>query len=192
MSKATHDGSCQICGSVQRLPSGKLAKHGYTTQWGFFSGVCPGSGSLPFEQSKGLIDAAIARAQADAAKLTAEAIEWRNGKQLDDNKAWRSVWIPATGMQRGGYQWGHVVVKATPFTSEVTGETRLTFSFQKEGDKREQPLYMHSGTLDQTRTDLNKGYAAHLDKRAAELQDYAKWQQARIANWAPAELRARA
>ena len=40
--KATHDGECQLCGRMQKLPDGRLAKHGYTTRWGFFQGVCPG------------------------------------------------------------------------------------------------------------------------------------------------------
>jgi len=53
---ATHDGHCQVCGSRQRLPQGKLAKHGYTHAVGFFSGTCYGSEALPFEQDKSLVD----------------------------------------------------------------------------------------------------------------------------------------
>ena len=51
--KATQIGTCQICGSAQKLPNGRLAKHGYTVEYGWgFNGVCNGSGRLPFEISK--------------------------------------------------------------------------------------------------------------------------------------------
>lgn len=51
MSKATHNGHCQVCGRTQAVNSktGRLAKHGYTVDWGFFNGVCHGSGNLPLE-----------------------------------------------------------------------------------------------------------------------------------------------
>ena len=52
---ATHEGSCQICGRQQKLPGNVLSKHGYTTRWGFFSGVCPGASYEPFEVSCDLI-----------------------------------------------------------------------------------------------------------------------------------------
>lgn len=56
----THRGHCQCCGRVQAIERGpgvtvdrgKIAKHGYTTQWGYFSGTCAGSGkpALEFER----------------------------------------------------------------------------------------------------------------------------------------------
>ena len=61
--KATNRGTCQWCGRVQMLPNGKLAKHGYTLLWGFFSGTCPGSDALPFEISTDLIDRSIKAAE---------------------------------------------------------------------------------------------------------------------------------
>ena len=56
MRKATHKGKCQICGRFQKLPNGKLAKHGYTVDPGgplgdMFLAICPGSNQLPLEQS---------------------------------------------------------------------------------------------------------------------------------------------
>ena len=32
MAKATHIGTCQCCGSQQKLPSGVLSNHGYTEE----------------------------------------------------------------------------------------------------------------------------------------------------------------
>jgi hypothetical protein len=57
--KATHYGTCQLCGSLQKLPSGVLAQHGYQIHWHQFSGICKGSGHLPFEKSKCIAEAQI-------------------------------------------------------------------------------------------------------------------------------------
>ena len=53
--KATHLGTCQICQSSQRLPSGRVAVHGYSVDYGIFLGACRGSGSLPLEESCDLL-----------------------------------------------------------------------------------------------------------------------------------------
>ena len=48
MTKATHNGTCQACGRSQAF-NGSLAKHGYTTKWGYFAGTCSGSDKSPLE-----------------------------------------------------------------------------------------------------------------------------------------------
>lgn len=58
--KATHDGTCQICGSQQRLPGGVMAQHGYRVQWNSFVGVCSGSGQPAFEASRDVLGEEIA------------------------------------------------------------------------------------------------------------------------------------
>ncbi len=51
MTKATHNGTCQACGRTQAVrANGRLAKHGYTVDYGYFSGTCSGSDKLPLEQ----------------------------------------------------------------------------------------------------------------------------------------------
>lgn len=57
---ATHYGTCQLCGSLQKAPGGYLAKHGYDVQYGFFNGVCRGSHELPYEESCDLLVAVLA------------------------------------------------------------------------------------------------------------------------------------
>ena len=59
---ATHTGICQLCGKRHMLPGGKLAKHGYTVDYGYFNGTCRGSDELPFEQSKDVAEKALAGA----------------------------------------------------------------------------------------------------------------------------------
>ena len=49
MAKATHYGTCQVCGRLQALPDGVLAKHGYDVEFHFFRGVCPGAAHKPLE-----------------------------------------------------------------------------------------------------------------------------------------------
>lgn len=61
--KATHYGTCQLCGSLQKLPDGVLALHGYQVDWNQFHGICHGAGQLPFEQSKDFAEAQIKRSE---------------------------------------------------------------------------------------------------------------------------------
>jgi len=68
--KATHDGSCQICGSRQRLPAGHLAQHGYTVDFNTFNGVCGGSRERPFEQDRAALGTHLTRARTYAEQLT--------------------------------------------------------------------------------------------------------------------------
>lgn len=58
--KATHYGTCQLCGSLQKLPNGVLANHGYQIHWHEFHGTCPGSGQLPFEVARDFAEYHIA------------------------------------------------------------------------------------------------------------------------------------
>jgi hypothetical protein len=48
---STHTGICQACGRRQavHINTGMIAKHGYTTEYGFFNGTCGGSDELPLE-----------------------------------------------------------------------------------------------------------------------------------------------
>ena len=58
MSKHTHRGTCQVCGSQQAVnnETGMMAKHGYTVEHGFFEGECPGSHNLPLESDRTMTD----------------------------------------------------------------------------------------------------------------------------------------
>ena len=51
MNASTHTGICQACGRRQavHINTGMIAKHGYTTEYGFFNGTCGGSDNLPLE-----------------------------------------------------------------------------------------------------------------------------------------------
>ena len=53
--KATHYGTCQICGNKQKAPDGVLSLHGYTVDNGWFNGICHGAKELPFEQDRSVL-----------------------------------------------------------------------------------------------------------------------------------------
>lgn len=72
--RATHKGTCQVCHREQLLPGGRLAKHGYSVDYGCFNGVCFGAGHLPLEQSCELVKKDIERHQtARATMVTLQA-----------------------------------------------------------------------------------------------------------------------
>jgi len=81
--KATHRGTCQVCGRAQAHFKGTIAKHGYTVDWGFFNGVCQGAEALPLEYDKALTESIITqlrvtvapRAELLAAELAAGTVE---------------------------------------------------------------------------------------------------------------------
>jgi len=98
MTKATHNGTCQACGRSQAVTArGTLAKHGYTVDYGYFSGTCSGSGKKPLEQET-----------AHNIDVVASIRDWAD-KQ--DEKAARdiyeivvSVYVNGTPSTIGGYQ----------------------------------------------------------------------------------------
>lgn len=211
--KATHSGTCQIYGRFQKLPGGVLSLHGYTTQWGFFNGICPGSTYKPFEQSTDRIEMAIASAEKDAADLDARSAALKAGELTEDGTAMYGVYRPArygSGMRKiqGGTSWepvrvnredksakyeGHDEYKWAEFTYEPTispEEVRKS----AYGQKIEIGNYgLHGSdfpTVDAVRVAMNTKYAErHLDSRAADLRRYCAWQRDRIKNWKPSELK---
>ena len=69
--RATHNGTCQVCGNIQAVKSnGRLAKHGYTVEYGFFNGTCRGSDELPLEHDRELADATMESVGRELMRLT--------------------------------------------------------------------------------------------------------------------------
>jgi hypothetical protein len=78
------------------MVDGYLAKHGYTVEWGFFSGTCMGSGCKPLELEKTLTEAIIVdlrekvapAADKLAADLEAGAVEpkWMKTVKLTERR----------------------------------------------------------------------------------------------------------
>ena len=59
----THTGTCQLCGREHAInvKTGEIAKHGYTVDYGFFSGTCRGAEYQPLQISRAHLDTNIER-----------------------------------------------------------------------------------------------------------------------------------
>ena len=101
--KATHYGTCQICNNKQKAPNGLLSKHGYTVDYGFFSGVCHGAEQLPFEKDRSVLGKVIQDFEAHIESKT----ETRNKVEKGELPVLvKSYLVPEKiGYGRGKYHW---------------------------------------------------------------------------------------
>lgn len=189
--KATHDGFCQICGSRQKLPSGKMAKHGYTVDWGFFAGVCPGSDHLPFQQEKVLAEKQVAHVD-EMIDGIRKHIKSLQTKALKDNLVWKNVYAKDV-RGKGSYQWEQVELRLT-FKTYDAGTFGVggywTGEYRRVGQKEEQKWqrYEMYGVSDnkteaQLRIELNEGFIEHLELQITRYLNYIEWQRKRCAEW---------
>jgi hypothetical protein len=178
---ATHKGSCQRCGSVQKLPNGYLSLHGYTKRWGFFNGICPGSRRLPYEQSCEDCKAAVIWAKDEMNRLKAEIA----ALELPAETAWVHDYVNGHGV------WRQVTL-SRQLACESQGRQFYYFYFTSARGSRE---HLHRGSaptersIEQEILACNRQYAFYqLAPRLRELQAYQKWQQERVDAWKPKEL----
>ena len=199
MTKSTHQGSCQICGSVQCLPGGVLAKHGYTTRWGFFEGTCSGSGWEPFELSKDLVEPAVMRCKATIESILQEVANYENMASEVNGRdvAWHVVSVGRDRMRN----WEQV--KLVQFESEIhgSGEDARTLYRIMGRDSLGKLHQIHNGCngpwsmkLSSVRAwahAMNAEYVRHLRSVISARRDWVKWQEERLANWSVKPLIAR-
>lgn len=193
MAKATHSGTCQLCGSLQKLPNGRLSQHGYTTRWGFFEGVCYGSKHLPFELSCDLIQDSISTQRKIAAEKRAKAAEYRAAPWGEDHATvWLRVYDAArdTRHVKAGYIWVEATITAETKTSKHDeGYSWLEFSSSYEIRGRAHKERVEAYGVEGERTLANvlaytaDKWAKHLEQNAASREEYADWQANRIKNW---------
>jgi len=186
---ATHYGECQLCGHTQKLPGGGfLSLHGYTKQWGFFAGTCPGSRHLPYEQSTDLIEGAI-----------------RNNNEFiqslrDSEKATRAernfIYASERSMDRRGYnQTAPVVLSRDEVTfNSVYGNGEIKWFSKSITRANGEPRQMsaqasRATTLDELIADLNAKKADRILAQAAQVQQYVEWLAERKAKFVARELR---
>jgi len=184
MKKATHDGHCQVCGRLQRLPSGHVAKHGYTVQGrgygGFFSGTCDGSDHLPYELSCELVKKSIEKANAfikdskrEIAKLLKPATEPDTWVHVTTYCYGRRVSIPVKArVERGEYDGLYIVY-------EYEGKTHRQWTVQR-GYRGNTPLEVVD--------EINKSRARSIELNIANLRLYVEEQEQRVKDWTLREL----
>ena len=189
--RATHSGTCQICGARQLLPGGLLSLHGYTVRWGFFSGTCPGSKHLPFEQSTDRIAEAVKDAQITRTALEDKAQELTTLRP-DVTRAYVHLYRKSDDRRRrSGYEWHQVELRrvevpyrdGTGFYVKYEYDNPIT---EKVGALE---LYDSKPTLAETVLVLNTRRADGVERpHIKQLTRYIAWQEERIATWTPQPL----
>lgn len=179
--KATHYGICQACGSRQKLPGDALSLHGYRVRNGWFEGACVGSGNLPFEVSKDLIESFIAAAEHLRDRFLARAAAHR-AIEFGSLECWHRVYHPELSNRSRGsvYLWHEGRVQA----KERGG---LEFVYTSRDVEKRVDLHCYSHA-DATAQEKREAFAKSLDYDAEREVRYIKWQQRRIADWAPKPL----
>lgn len=175
MKAATHDGTCQLCGSSQKLPDGRLSLHGYTKQWGYFTGQCPGSRHLPYEVSCDLLPPRLASTKESIADLEAQ-IE-RLLKPAQSTKAWVKI---TTRMGRTRTtRWAE---------ADLYKECNRVWFNDNEGERREfapsdYRVDFGKMSLVEIATYANSKRAEELGFSLRQLAQYADWCDNRIKTW---------
>ena len=179
MKAATHRGTCQVCGHVQKLPGGELSRHGYTKRWGFFSGTCPGSGWRPFEVAhdriRGAItdtQQAIGRLEAESAALMAAPIE--------------SPAASAPFLRYNAFARGRVETSVAVYEDPRDGGRGVRLVFPD--GKVEYGITHGFRNVEVTVTKLREERRARIAQAIAQRAEYIAWQEQRIREWAPGEL----
>lgn len=148
----THRGHCQLCGSIQAIDNGtgRVAKHGYTVDGGYFSGICPGSGELSLHVERALADKHIAHARAE------ESANRTLARKYEDHKA----------------HPGHVWNGAYTYVSVGRGPMRQVEQLVKWEDAT--PDYQRKGRWRAAgelirRADMCASYARDLERQADHI-----------------------
>lgn len=82
MNKTQTRGNCPCCGREQAvLASGRMSKHGYTVQDGWFNGVCSGDRHAPMQVQREVTDQIVAQVREEVKELEAHAADLRTGRK---------------------------------------------------------------------------------------------------------------
>lgn len=166
--KATHQGTCQVCGRTQKLPGGVVAKHGYTVQgWygstGSFMGTCKGSGKKPLEVACDWLDQHIALIREDIA-----------AEQIKISMVYAGAAVGTSGMS-GSYRFGQVVFEQGEYRYYV-GDTLVPLELKEGQSVADRCIEKSRWTLDKA-----QGFIRKCEAVITELQE-------RIATWQPQPL----
>ncbi len=184
--KAEFDGTCQLCGRVQRLPNGVLSKHGYTVEWGFFNGQCPGSSGLPYEQSTDLIAGAIVSQQSSIASSQARAAILRdpNSDENTGSTCWVNEYV-VDARRLGAYTWRKVELKHEATAHDDFVVHTYTYVGADQKVKRIDYIpYELKDNVKGVRMHMNEQRAKQVfDKDVEQRTKYVQWLQKRVTDW---------
>lgn len=160
--KHTHRGHCQACAAHQAVSVGGqlIAKHGYTTRWGYFAGTCSGSGRQPLELATDHTREVQERVTKYAADERAMVARYRSGEQFPAYAEGDRCVKLASG------KWGAEQVQwadATDYQRERTLKARIG-----EGERNAKHADGHVAQLDRLVRDVF-GRPLYVVKREAAL-----------------------
>ena len=180
--KATHTGTCQVCGHEQALPGGELSKHGYDVTFHYFRGVCPGASHLPLEQDRKLADEVAASLLITSRNVGEKAAAVARGKLLPTRaKTGRMVRID--GRTRDElvpfaeaplrYQQGAVAALQHSLESESRECARVSKGITDRADKitGQQALKPRDAGLAQGAPARHRVHPARRPARGARIED---------------------
>lgn len=208
--KATHNGHCQACGRLQKLPKGLLSLHGYNVAHGFFSGTCVGARELPFEQSCELVKGFIASAKTQLEHVKAEQAELRQ-QPTADTKMWARIRYEGPRGYGATNVWEQVTLEATfrPYgyaDDPNAGSMKYRYldaTGREHGSDQRGGGFYGINMWDLKRSDEtpdveacrlatvlkhNETRANWLESEVKSLTRYIAWQTERVENWKPAPL----
>lgn len=173
MSKqATHRGTCQLCAHDQKLPGNRLSLHGYTVQWGFFSGTCPGSRGMPYELSCDLIAEAIASQKV--------AIKSQRKFAAEQRALTAEVWVTERRYDARGYNAPALVRKiaADQIAFKYHGVVWMGYN------GKQQSTSVKADSAIDAIIEMNGRRADAILAEVAQRQTYVEWLTKRQASWA--------
>ena len=167
MTKAIYKGTCQSCGSVQKLPKGIVANHGYTLYWGFFNGVCSGSRKNPYETHTDHIAKTIETMHNQIESIAKDMDQLATST---DDKVWFYTYT-RNGVAKAGYYWIQVTIDMEK--QALIGE-KENFDFMR---------YSLRGSKEEIIKALNTKKINALSSKINQMKKYIAWQEERLAQW---------
>lgn len=199
--KAEFFGTCQCCGRTQKLPKGVLSLHGYTVAQGWFSGVCRGAKHLPFEQSCDEVKRYIAEAEQQIEALKLEAVN-----VLAEVKFARVTYLGSDWTGRTMRKSIVTEIRVAEKGSRVFNSFEAVLEESPSLDRRSITTISRkinsASTVEQmyaTDTEaacasmvriMNESFVNEvIARQIVQLTNYIAWQQRRIQNLTPSELK---
>lgn len=180
-------GTCQCCGRIQKAPGELMTAHGYTVTYGFFMGICQGTGHKPFELSIDLIESFIAQADAYADTVKEEIEALKNPDNSQGYQTWVCVHIPRKPREKKSSEaWVRATLVQENDDVFLEYVNPIDGSAVRMSASKKTSLYLAS--IEEHQASLNFWRIFHLEPDLKRTEEYAQWQRNRIKNWEPRPL----
>ena len=186
--KATHYGTCQICGRKQKAPDGLVAKHGYTVDGGYFNGTCFGSDEKPFERERIVLGREIERLAKNIGHRKSHLTKVKEGTEPV---------LAIIRFRNPEDKWGYRSEKAWVQIISETDEGIVIDKDHAPSNKEPDPIYYPrevktnedgNWVINKEGYDWKEQYVAYLDRRIHIFSEILKDMESRYDSWERKEL----